>query len=83
MKKILCWSWEWLFGILIGIDQLFNALLKGAPDETISSRCGRNRRKWYWKWLAWILDHIDPNHCANAIRSEKNRNHLPWELRNK
>ena len=56
-------------------------MLKGYPDETISSRCGRNRHKWYWKWLAWLLDHIDPNHTADAIDSERKRKYLPWELR--
>ena len=29
-------------GVLIALDQLFNALVGGWPDETLSSRC--------WRW---------------------------------
>lgn len=67
--------------LLIGIDQAANSVLGGMPDETISSRCARGRARWYWKWLAWALDKIDPNHCADALRSEKDRLHEPAVLR--
>ena len=72
---------RYLINLLIAIDQLGNALFNGAPDETISSRCARGREKWYWAWLARILDWLDPGHCADALNSEENRAHLPEELR--
>ncbi len=31
----------WIKDILIGVDQLGNALLRGDPDETISSRAAK------------------------------------------
>lgn len=33
---------KYLYNILIGIDQLANAILGGDPDETISSRLGKH-----------------------------------------
>lgn len=36
---------KYLYNILIGIDQLVNALLGGDPDETISSRLGKHIAK--------------------------------------
>ncbi len=69
------------FGLLIGIDQLANALIGGKPDETISSRCARGQSRWYWKVLGRILEAIDPGHLAGAVASERAGAHLPEELR--
>lgn len=33
---------KYFYNILIGIDQLVNAILGGDPDETISSRLGKH-----------------------------------------
>lgn len=33
---------DYLRNVFIAIDQLFNAILFGDPDETISSRLGKN-----------------------------------------
>lgn len=73
---------RWIWNLLIGIDQLGNTLLGGAPDETISARAGRGKTKhWYWRWLAHGLDKIDPHHTNDAVRSEQERIHLPSEYR--
>jgi len=68
---------KYLVNVLIGIDQLVNAILMGDPDETISSRMGKliraNRARWYVRWLAWILDKIDPNHCIDAIEEDEGK----------
>jgi hypothetical protein len=69
--------------VLIALDQFGNALLGGAPDETISSRAGRARplgRRWA-RWLCWALDKIDSGHCKDATAAEERGNHLPPELR--
>ena len=34
------WFWE----VMVAVDQLFNAILGGSADETISSRCGKRLR---------------------------------------
>ena len=58
-------------GVLLGIDQLGNTIIGGAPDETISARTGRNKKKKGWRVLAWALNKIDPNHVEDAIQSER------------
>ena len=67
--------------VAVAEDQFDNALLGGYPDETISSRAGRNRDKWYWKPLYKALDTLLPNHCENAVKDERDRKHEPPELR--
>jgi hypothetical protein len=36
---------RYIWNLLISIDQLFNVLLGGDPDETMSSRMGKRVRK--------------------------------------
>mgnify|MGYP001609129115 CR=1 FL=1 len=70
--------------LLIGLDQWVNTLIGGAPDETISSRAARGKRdgRWYGRFLCRGLDWLDPNHCDDALKSERGRTHLPEEFRN-
>jgi hypothetical protein len=56
--------------VLLGIDQLGNTIMGGAPDETISARTGRNKDKKGWRVLAKVLNTIDENHVQDAICSE-------------
>jgi hypothetical protein len=73
---------KYIMGLLIGIDQFFNAVLGGMPDETISSRCARGTgRHWYWTALDRLLNLIDPNHSRDALQSEKDGVHQSAELR--
>ena len=60
---------KWLFNILIGIDQLGNTLAGGDPDETISSRAGKAKKKGrVWaKVLCVALDWVDPGHCDDSV----------------
>jgi hypothetical protein len=71
---------KWFVNILIGIDQLGNAVLGGDPDETISSRLGKLKVKHGGKipWtrplsrvIDWGLDKIDPNHSIDAIEKDE------------
>ena len=71
---------KWILNILISIDQLGNTIFGGDPDETISSRLGKLKRKhggtipWYRpasKIIDWSLDKIDPNHSINSIESDE------------
>lgn len=71
---------KYILNVLIGIDQLGNAMLGGDPDETISSRLGKMKVKhggsipWYRplsKVVDWGLDRIDPNHSIDAIEHDE------------
>ena len=71
--------------VLIGVDQLANAILGGWPDETLSSRCwrlslaGRDWPRRMVDGLARILG--DRDHCRESYESERLGRQLPPELR--
>ena len=73
----------YVLGLLIGADQFMNAIIGGSPDETISSRCARGQRCWYWRLLGGILDAIQPGHIERALANEKAGAQLPAQLRAK
>lgn len=67
--------------IAIAVDQLINTLLGGWSDETLSSRCYRNSKKyWYAEVGRVILDFIfrpfGKDHCYQSYLSEVERKHL-------
>jgi len=62
---------KYITKVLLGLDQFANTVIGGAPDETISARAGRLRKRFFWKQLAWTLDHIQPNHTEQAICHER------------
>jgi hypothetical protein len=74
--------WFWVKNILLGFDQLFNAILAGDPDETLSRRAGRardRRQMWGCRLCSW-LDLIDPRHCQKTldrIGVEEGENSVP------
>ena len=71
---------SWLYNLLISIDQLGNALLGGDPDETISSRLGKLKRR-HGGTIPWsrpaskvidrVLDWIEPNHSTLSIEENE------------
>lgn len=74
---------KWVLNILIGIDQLGNALVGGDPDETISSRLGKLKLKHggtiprtrpLSKIIDMGLNAIDPNHSIDAIEHDEGEN---------
>ncbi len=68
---------KYLINMLISIDQFFNTLFGGDPDETISSRAGkRNGRKIIPTVLCWFLDKLDPGHCKDAIEADEGKDEL-------
>ena len=63
---------------------MVNALLRGDPDETLSSRAYRMHLKGqpYWGWLANVIDALffwqrAPRHCERAYLSEVERRQFP------
>lgn len=54
--------------LLVSMDQLWNTVLGGSPDETISSRVGRNYPgSIYEKVINWVFFWDKGTHCHDAI----------------
>ena len=69
----------------IAVDQLFNTLLGGSPDETLSSRAYRaeKRGKYFGRFFRPVIDMIfwfEIEHCKSAYYSEINRLQLPSNM---
>lgn len=66
---------EWAINVLIGVDQLANAIIRGAPDETISSRAAKAeiRGKRWGCVLCKFLDKLDKDHCKKSLESDEGR----------
>lgn len=65
------------YHVVIAIDQLFNAIIGGAADETLSSRTYRGavlaeQPKKRWRVLYRLINGLffDHNHCKTAYESE-------------
>ena len=74
----------WGYHVLIAIDQLFNALIGGAADETLSSRTYRGamlaeKPRKRWRVLYRMINGLffDKNHCKTAYESEVPRRQYP------
>ena len=67
---------NYLWNLLISIDQFGNTLLGGHPDETLSSRCAKCMyfTKNYCvlcNWFCRLVDYIDPNHCEKSLEPDE------------
>lgn len=78
---------HWAYQVFIACDQLLNALLGGYGDETLSSysyRLDRDGKPWGRFWRP-IIDALffwqGPEHCRKAYEKERQRIHLPPEMR--
>ena len=56
---------------LIGFDQFGNVLIGGDPNETLSFRAAKTQHKWYWRWLGYFLEWVDPGHLARSLEEEE------------
>ncbi|APB78624.1 hypothetical protein [Pasteurella multocida] len=83
---------KWGYHVLIALDQLANALLRGASDETFSSRTYRGavlakQPKKRWKVMYRIIEGIffweKGKHCKTAFQSELKRKQYPASFRKK
>jgi len=72
MVKAARKAFAWVQNILVAIDQLANAMLGGDPDETLSSRLGKNRARCpLCYWICRALHLIDPGHCDKSIEQDE------------
>lgn len=68
--KVSLYFWNFL----VAIDQLVNTLLGGDPDETLSSRMGKNIKEGkckFCKVICYLLNKIDANHCEKSVESDE------------
>lgn len=66
---------NWLWRVLISIDQLGNAVTGGDEDETISSRAAKSARqgKTWGVALCKFLHWIDKDHCEKSLEHDEGK----------
>lgn len=73
---------KYVYNVLIGVDQFWNAVFGGDPDETISSRLGKTKERhggkipWHHPIRRAIdsgLEAIDKNHSIDAIETDEGK----------
>lgn len=55
-------AWE----LAEGFDRLANAAIGGESEMTISAHAGRDSHRRWSRWLCWLLNQVDPGHCAKS-----------------
>ena len=73
----------YLYQVGVATDQLFNALVGGFADETLSARAHRLERD-HGNPAANLIDILffwQDRHCLHSYIAEKNRRHMPPEYR--
>lgn len=76
--------WQYIKNILIALDQVLNAIFRGEPDETLSSRAYRLEQERGRKWPRILIDTLlffDRDHCHQSYLSEIERKQLPPSMR--
>ena len=68
--------WQYIKNLLVSIDQFFNAVMLGDPDETISSRAGRVWPDSKWRKFIDKLFFWQTNHCHKAIEKSEGKKDL-------
>ncbi len=81
MNKLPGFWGQYLYNIILGIDQMVNVLLLGDPDESLSGRTGRAMQSGkpkrfiplFAKFVDWLFLVIfkEKNHVLNAIEPEE------------
>ena len=65
---------RYALNILIAVDQFFNAILLGSPDETMSSRMGKHLAKHdcpVCNFICGLLNLIQKDHCIKSIEKDE------------
>jgi len=63
--------------ILISIDQFINTIFRGDPDETISSRWGKDKKKTVIAKVGCaVLDLIENKHCEKSIEIDEGKDEV-------
>lgn len=68
---------RYIYNILISLDQFGNVLADGDPDETISSRVGKNPKvSFLSKGLHKLLNWLEPEHCEKSIEIDEGKDNV-------
>ncbi|WP_188150463.1 hypothetical protein [Teredinibacter waterburyi] len=79
---------QWLWNVMVAIDQLGNAIAGGNPDITISARvgyfandCNNRTFYYYWRFLELVIDFTfypldGPKHCLQALSQDDELGHV-------
>jgi len=68
---------KYIHNILISLDQLVNTLLGGDPDETISSRVGKNYdNSIIEKMINFLFSSRQKDHCSESIEWDEGNNKI-------
>jgi len=61
--------------LFVAVDQLLNVIFGGDPDETMSSRAGKDARrgKVFACILCKFLDLFEKDHCEKAIERDRGK----------
>ncbi len=63
---------KYLRNLFIAVDQLFNIICFGDPDETISSRLGKNYdNSILERFVNWIFSWKQEDHCSESIEKDE------------
>lgn len=63
-------EWDYAKNILRAKDRMAAALLGWSGRYTISAECGADLDCAPCRAVCWLLDWIDPGHCAGAAKRE-------------
>ena len=77
---------QYIKNVLIAIDQLFNAVIGGYCDESLSSRAYRWEKNGVRSWPRNLVDALffwEKEHCKSSYESEREGRQSPPELRSK
>lgn len=65
---------SYFFNLVLALDILGSAILKGKPGESLSGRAGTAQRQGAWRgrFFAPIINWImrNPTHCSQAIEND-------------
>ena len=64
---------RYFYNLAVSLDQLANTILAGYPDETLSSRSWRQRKKSpFWRFMVCFINGLtfNKNHCHDAFYKE-------------
>lgn len=64
---------QYIWNILVSLNQFFNTVFFGDPDETISSRAGKAaKKKERWACvLCRLLNWLEKDHCTKSIEPDE------------
>lgn len=66
---------KYIHNILVSLDQFGNTILGGDPDETISSRVGKNYHDTFFEtFINFLFQVKTENHCVEAIETDEGSN---------